>query len=83
MLDPYERALQPLHAMLAADGYCMHLESNPAADNELILTVTAGPEACEECLLPAGLFTDVVRRHLAATGLHPGLTVVYPDLGTS
>jgi hypothetical protein len=47
-------------------------------DDELTLTVTAGRDACEECLVPAGLFRDIVTRHLAATGLHPSITVVYP-----
>jgi hypothetical protein len=83
MLDEYERALEPLDSMLAADGYLLRLESSPAVDNQLTLTVTAGSGACEECLVPAGLFIDVVRRHLAATGLHPSLTVVYPKSGTS
>jgi hypothetical protein len=79
MLDDCQEALAPLRSALAADGYAMHLESNAPLDNELTLTVTAGPEACEECLVPAGLFTELVTRHLAASGLHPGVTVVYPD----
>jgi hypothetical protein len=83
MLDQYENALQPLQSMLAADGYLLRLESNPVVANELILTVTAGPDACEECLVPAELLTDIVTRHLAVTGLHPSITVVYPDPGTS
>jgi hypothetical protein len=83
MLDQYAKALQPLESTLAADGYLLRVESNPAVDNELILTVMAGPDACEECLVPAELFTDIVTRHLADTGLHPSITVVYPDPGTS
>jgi hypothetical protein len=79
MLDDCQKALEPLRSTLAADGYVLRLESNPAADNELTLTVMAGPDACEECLVPAELFTEIVRRHLAATGLHPHIIVNYPD----
>jgi hypothetical protein len=68
-----------MRSTLAADGYLLRIESSSAVDNELTLTVTAGPDACEECLVPAELFTGIVTRHPAATGLHPTITVVYPD----
>jgi hypothetical protein len=82
MLDDCEKALEPVRSMLAADGYQLRLESNGELDNQLTLTVRAGPDACHECLVPAELFTDIVTRHLAATGLHPSITVVYPESGT-
>jgi hypothetical protein len=79
MLDDCQRALEPLQSTLAADGYVLRLESNASVANHLTLTVVAGPDACEECLVPAGLFTEIVTRHLAAAGLSPNITVVYPD----
>jgi hypothetical protein len=78
MINEFEKALEPLRSMLAADGYLLHLESTPAEDR-LTLTVEPGSGACEECLVPVDLFTTIVTGHLADRGLHPELTVVYPD----
>jgi hypothetical protein len=79
ILGDCERALDPLRSMLAADGYLLHLESRSGSANELSITVKAGPDACEECLVPVELFTDIVTRHLADNGLRPSVTIVYPD----
>ena len=79
MLDDCERALEPLRSMLAADGYVLHLESSFGRRDQLTVIVEAGPDACEECLVPVDLFTDIVTRRLTESGLQPSITVVYPD----
>ena len=79
MLDDCEKALEPLRSMLAADGYLLHLESTSAFEDELIVIVKAGPNACEECLVPVDLFTDIVTCQLTDNGLQPSITVMYPD----
>ncbi len=79
MLDDCEKALERLQSMLAADGYLLRLESTSAFEDELIVIVRAGPDACEECLVSVELFTDIVTRQLTDSGLQPSITVVYPD----
>ena len=46
-----EEALQPIRNSLQADGFDLKIESFEEGVASLI--VTAGPEACQECLIPA------------------------------
>ena len=46
-----EEALQPIRNSLQADGFDIKVESFEAGVVSLI--VIAGPEACQECLIPA------------------------------
>jgi hypothetical protein len=71
-------ALQPLRAMLGADGY--KLEATHEADGALKLDVLATPSACAECLAPAGVIASVARSCLRDAGLEQDveLTVAVP-----
>jgi hypothetical protein len=83
MLTDCEKALEPLRSMLAADGYLLRLETTVAAGDDLTLTVSAGPDACAECLVPVALFAEMVDRWLSDAGIHPSIIVVYPDGATA
>jgi hypothetical protein len=69
--------------MLASDGYILHVGSKSADGDELTLTVSAGPDACEECLVPVEVFTAIAKRHLADFGLDAHITVAYPNAPSS
>jgi hypothetical protein len=74
----YDRLLEPLRNALAADGYTLAVDSS-AAGEALTLTVAAGSEACESCLVPVAVFEEIVARQLLEEGQSPTITVVYPD----
>jgi hypothetical protein len=57
--------LVPVTDMLRADGYGLEVRVQGTA---LELTVSAGPDACAECLVPPAVFTGVVRSTLAKAG---------------
>jgi hypothetical protein len=71
-------ALEPLRAMLRADGY--ELQAAREADGALKLDVLATPEACAECLAPAGVIASVARSCLRDAGFAQDveLTVAVP-----
>jgi hypothetical protein len=79
MVNKTQQALEPLQHLLAADGYVLDLRSTSTDGEELLITVTAGPGVCEECLVPVDLFRTLVTRHLTENGLNPKVTIVYPD----
>lgn len=56
-----ENALAALRAMLAADGYDLAL--NLEGPQLLVARITAGPEACADCLVPK----EIMHNHFAAT----------------
>jgi hypothetical protein len=58
------RALEPMREMLAADGYDLRLEE--ASATSVRLRVVAGPEACDDCLVPKEVFAGIVRDRLPA-----------------
>ena len=70
-------ALAPIYAMLEADGYLLEIGDGDDGD-DVELSVTAGPDACAECLVPIDLFSLVVRQQLAQHGLDATFRVVYP-----
>jgi hypothetical protein len=59
-------ALDPLRQMLAADGYDLGLS---LGDSTLVVDITATPEACEDCLVPAATIEAIMRSHLQKAGL--------------
>ncbi len=75
-LDAYQHALEPMTAMLAADGYALALAA--PADGRLAVTVVATADACEECLVPKEIFASITGKYLADKGLRPALESVYP-----
>ena len=70
-------ALRPFSSGLAADGYS--LEVRRFGSGGLRVEVLAGPEACEECLIPKDMFTGMVRSRLGSEGVQfSDISVVYP-----
>lgn len=70
--------LSPFISGLEADGYQLAVSLEP---DSIDLRVTAGPEACADCLIPKTMMEEMFRSRLtpAATGLpHANLTLSYP-----
>lgn len=70
-------ALEPFSSGLAADGYSLTVS---LLDNRgLRVEVVAGPDACEECLIPKQMFAGMLSDRLSAEGVaFSVLTLVYP-----
>jgi hypothetical protein len=78
--DKIEYALERMRSMLACDGYHLSVERGVG---RVVLTVTAGPDACAECLVPRDLFLsvalDALRNGGAALQDATALELVYPS----
>jgi hypothetical protein len=75
-----ESALTPISGALAADGYELAV-SQPSGDL-LRVQISAGPEACEECLIGKSMMQSMIETALKSAGLQvPPLDVVYPVEG--
>lgn len=74
-----EAALQPMAAILEADGY--RLAVTGAEGAPVLLEVVAGPDACADCLVPKEVFESIALDHLARAGLRPALEIRYPSDG--
>lgn len=71
-------ALHPYSSGLEADGYW--LQVGLADGDGLCVEVVAGPEACEDCLIPKEMFTSMIASTLNSKGLAFGqITLVYPN----
>ena len=76
-LEPARAALRPFSAGLAADGYS--LDVTRSGSGGLRVEILAGPDACEECLIPKDMFTGMVRSRLDSEGVQfSDISVVYP-----
>jgi hypothetical protein len=51
--------------MLAADGYHLAVEEN---GHRVALTVSPGPDACEDCLVPKDVFRGIASHQLGIDG---------------
>lgn len=70
-------ALEPFSSGLAADGYT--LEVSGADSGGLVVEIVAGPDACEECLIPKEMFAGMLSSRLNSEGMEVSdLTLVYP-----
>ena len=67
-----ERAVA-LTSALEADGYHMAIEE---ADAKLSVVITAGPDACEDCLVPKDLMRGMLEQQLGVPADRIDLT--YP-----
>lgn len=70
-------ALAPLIDATRMDGF----EVDVAAEADgLVLTVSASPDACAECLVPKSIFLSIVSNTLGGGGVQvPGtIRIVYP-----
>ena len=59
-----ERAVA-LSSALEADGYHMAIDE---ADAKLSVVITAGPDACEDCLVPKDLMRGILSQQLGIDG---------------
>lgn len=77
VVDSAVSALQPFSSGLAADGYSLEV-SLPHGDG-LQVEIVAGPDACDDCLIPKEMFAAMISTTLDSQGLAFGeLTLVYP-----
>jgi hypothetical protein len=60
------QALAPLARTLAADDY--QLSCTRSAPHHVLVTVTAGPAACADCLVPKELTERMALQRLRALG---------------
>ena len=61
----YAEKMADIATMLAADGYELAVEEN---GHRVALTVSPGPEACEDCLVPKDVFRGIAAHQLGVDG---------------
>ena len=61
----YTERMADIVTMLAADGYDLAVEQNGA---RVALTVSPGPDACEDCLVPKDVFRGIASHQLGIDG---------------
>jgi hypothetical protein len=67
--------LRPLTSALRADGYETTVELR---DGNISIQITAGPEACEECLSPPAVLTPLFQDLLRRNGHPEQVELSYP-----
>ena len=75
-LAEYTEALKSVGDILAADGYLMNLSA--PSPGELLIDVTAGPEACAECLVPKDLMAGIAMDALGTDSGIARIEIKYP-----
>jgi hypothetical protein len=79
-LGEVESAFGPVSGALEADGY--RLAVSASETNRLRVEVIAGPEACEDCLIPKSMLEKMLVAALGGVGLPSlPLELVYPVEG--
>ena len=61
----YSERMADIATMLAADGYNLAVEESGA---RVSLTVSPGPDACEDCLVPKDVFRGIAANQLGIEG---------------
>jgi hypothetical protein len=61
----YTERMADIATMLAADGYNLAVEENGA---RVALTVSPGPDACEDCLVPKDVLRGIASHQLGVEG---------------
>ncbi len=69
----YSERMADITTMLAADGYNLDVAEN---GQRVELTVSAGPDACEDCLVPKDVFRGIAAHQLGMEG--ELLDITYP-----
>jgi hypothetical protein len=69
----YSERTAALASTLEADGYQMAIEE---LDSRVSVTIVAGPDACEDCLVPKDLMRGILAQQLGIDGESIDLT--YP-----
>jgi hypothetical protein len=75
MSSPVETALAPFVSALEADGYNGTVVEN---GDVILLDITAGPEACEDCLVPRSIMEPMLTNALRQAGLRHRIELKYP-----
>ena len=76
-MESVASALQPYSSGLQADGYSLEVGFD---GDSLHVEIVAGPEACEDCLIPKDMFTPMIASTLNSKGLaFEQITLVYPN----
>ncbi len=71
-------ALQPFASGLAADGYSLSVSRS--GGEGLRVSISAGPDACEECLIPKEMFRGMLSSRLDSEGVKfSDLLLTYPN----
>ena len=63
--------------MLQGDGYDVQLSGH--SDGELKLTIVAGPDACEECLVPKDVLSNIIATTLPPQLAGTRIKLTYPS----
>jgi hypothetical protein len=61
----YSERMADIAAMLAADGYNLAVSGD---GGRVALTVSPGPDACEDCLVPKDVFRGIAAHQLGLEG---------------
>jgi hypothetical protein len=64
-MSSYTEKMADIATMLAADGYNLAVEEN---GHRVALTVSPGPDACEDCLVPKDVFRGIASNQLGIEG---------------
>ncbi len=70
----YAEQMSDITTMLAADGY--NLDVAEGDGTRIALTVSAGPNACEDCRVPKDVFRGIAAHQLGIEG--ELLDITYP-----
>ena len=77
-LSRVEAALQPFAESFATDGYDLAVAER---DGRLVVTITARPDACEECLIGKEIMGGIIAQTLGEQGVSVSpeeIELVYP-----
>ena len=61
----YAERMVDIAAMLKADGYELAVEET---GHRLAVTISPGPDACEDCLVPKDVFRGIVAHQVGIDG---------------
>lgn len=75
-MEAIKTQLEPIRQALQADGYDLEVEELGAG--QLQLSVTAGPDACEECLIPKEMMKGMIAASLGARDGVKEIKLRYP-----
>ncbi len=75
--EAVREALEGLRQSFVADGYDLLVED--LKEDRVTLAVTAGPEACEECLVPKPVMQGIILETLKSVPEVRRVDLRYPD----
>ncbi|MFD1717322.1 hypothetical protein [Georgenia deserti] len=62
-----DNALQKFRDMLAKDGYDLSWAPSSVDAGKVVVRIEAGPDACEDCLVPQPVMESIMSQALAET----------------